>query len=112
VAVSALKRFQASFNFPTQAEVQRLVQIADATLARRRRAGRLDPVESDRLLRMARIFDLATTTFDGDTAEARGWLSRPQRVLGGAVPEELATTEVGAQEVERALLRIEHGVFA
>jgi len=107
----ALEDLQHTFNL-TQSEVIHLVQIPERTLARRRVEGRLRPVESDRLLRIARLFDQAVTLFEGDTTEARGWLSRPQRVLGGAVPLELATTEVGAQEVERALLRIEHGVFA
>ena len=111
VPYGALRQFQTAFGL-NQATVRRLVQISESTLARRRARGRLESAESDRLLRMTRIFDLAVATFDGDVAEARGWLSRPQRVLGGARPEELATTEVGAQEVERALLRIEHAVFA
>lgn len=111
VPFSALRKFQDTFKLK-RVEVQHLVQMPESTFARRRAQGRLGASESDRLLRMARIFDLAKTTFDGDLTEARGWLSRPQRVLSGATPEEMATTEIGAQEVERALLRIEHGVFA
>jgi putative toxin-antitoxin system antitoxin component (TIGR02293 family) len=109
--LASLDRLQHALGL-SQTEVIQLVQIPKRTLARRRREGRLRPAESDRLLRVTRVFHQAVTLFDGDTGEARAWLSRPQRVLGGRIPLALATTEVGAQEVERALLRIEHGVFA
>ncbi len=111
LAYDALEDFRRTFAL-SLAEAIRVVQIPERTLARRRQAGRLQPQESDRLVRIARLFARATRLFNGDTSEARAWLSRPQRVLGNAVPLELAATEVGAQEVERALLRIEHGVFA
>ena len=48
----------------------------------------------------------------GDAEAARGWLGKPQKVLGGAVPWDLARTELGAREIETAIGRIEHGVFA
>jgi uncharacterized protein (DUF2384 family) len=35
----------------------------------------------------------------------------PQRALGGAVPLEIAKTEVGAREVEQIIGRLEQGVF-
>jgi putative toxin-antitoxin system antitoxin component (TIGR02293 family) len=111
LAYDALEEFRRTFEL-TLSEAIRVVQIPERTLARRREAGRLHPQESDRLVRIARLFAQATRLFNGNTTEARAWLSRPQRVLGSAVPLELAATEIGAQEVERALLRIEHGVFA
>jgi len=45
-------------------------------------------------------------------AEAEAWLSRPNRILGGKTPNELLATDQGRLEVYRAILRIEHGVFA
>ena len=35
----------------------------------------------------------------------------PQRALGGAIPLDIAKTEVGAREVEQIIGRLEQGVF-
>ncbi len=88
-----------------------LVQINPRTLDRRK-GGRLRTDESDRLLRAARVFGGAIALFEGDVDAARAWLSSPQRALGGAVPLEMARTEVGAREVESLVGRLEHGVFS
>jgi putative toxin-antitoxin system antitoxin component (TIGR02293 family) len=89
-----------------------LVQIRVRTLDRRKKEGRLHPEESDRLLRAARVFGRAIALFEGDVEGALGWLSSPQRALGGAVPLEMARTEIGAGEVEDLIGRLEHGVFS
>jgi putative toxin-antitoxin system antitoxin component (TIGR02293 family) len=93
-------------------EVAELVQIRPRTLDRRKREGRLHPEESDRLLRASRVFGKAIALFEGDAASARGWLFSAQRALGGAVPLEMAKTEIGAREVEDLIGRLEHGVFS
>ena len=93
-------------------EISELVQIRPRTLDRRRKEGRLQPEESDRLLRAARVFGGAIALFEGDVEGALGWLSSPQRALGGAVPLEMARTEIGAREVEGLIGRLEHGVFS
>jgi len=89
-----------------------LVQIRPRTLDRRKKEGRLHPEESDRLLRAARVFGRAIALFEGDVEGALGWLSSSQRALGGAVPLEMARTEIGAGEVEDLIGRLEHGVFS
>lgn len=88
-----------------------LTQIKLRTLHRRKEEGRLLPDESDRLLRVSRVFARAIELFEGDDQAARAWLSSPQRALGGAVPLARAKTELGALEVERLIGRLEHGVF-
>ena len=60
----------------------------------------------------ARVFGRAIELFEGDAGAARRWLSSPQTVLGGAVPWDLARTEIGSREVDSAIGRIEHGVFS
>lgn len=84
--------------------------IPRATLHRRRLAGRLDPAESDRVLRYARLVALAVATLESLEA-ARAWLGSPQIGLGGLSPLTYAETEVGAREVEALLGRIEYGVY-
>lgn len=84
----------------------------------RRSVNRLTPakallpaVAGDRLYRSARLFALALDVFE-DQAAATAWLKSPQRALGNAVPLEIATTDIGAREVETLLGRIEYGVYS
>jgi putative toxin-antitoxin system antitoxin component (TIGR02293 family) len=89
-----------------------LLGVSQKTLSRARTASaRLDPVASDRLFRVARIGALAVEVLE-DEGRALGWLKRPQIGLGGRTPLSLLTTDVGSAEVEKLLLRIEHGVYA
>ena len=99
-------------------ELARAAGASPRTLARRRQAGRLAPEESDRLYRLARLFEKAVETFDADgdreaaEDDARRWFHLPQWALGGATPLAYAHTEPGAREVEALLHRINHGVLA
>ncbi|MDP9488265.1 MAG: DUF2384 domain-containing protein, partial [Actinomycetota bacterium] len=63
-----------------------LVRIKPRTLDRRKKSGRLEPEESDRLLRVSRVLGQAIGLFEGDAAAARRWLSSPKRALGGVAP--------------------------
>ena len=70
----------------------------------------LDAVSGDRLVRSARLFAIAEEVLEEARAAAQ-WLKSPQRALGGAVPLELAQTDVGSRAVEALLGRMEHGVY-
>lgn len=108
---AALERFRRNLRVPIE-ELAVLVQIKPRTLARRRDEGRLTPEESDRLLRAARVWGRALALFDGDLDAARTWFSTPSPALANRTPRAVATTEVGAREVETLLGRLEHGVFS
>jgi putative toxin-antitoxin system antitoxin component (TIGR02293 family) len=88
-----------------------ILGISRATLQRRLSDGRLDPAESDHLVRFARLVGKAIEVLESGE-NAREWLNAPQHGLGGAVPLEYAGTEVGAREVENLLGRIEYGVYS
>lgn len=92
-------------------DLARLTQIPERTLMRRKQVGRLDPSESERLLRLERLLALAEEMFR-DADKALRWLKTPKSAFGGNVPLEYATTEVGAREVENLIGRIRHGVFS
>ena len=100
------------------AELAQASGASPRTLARRRQSGRLAPAESDRLYRLARLFERAVETFDttGDRAaaedDARRWFHLPQWGLGGATPLDYARTDPGAHEVEALLDRIDYGALA
>lgn len=93
-------------------ELADLAHINYRTLNRRRSKGRLEPEESDRVLRVGRVFGRTVELFEGDQEAARRWLLTPQRALDGETPAEHAKTEFGALEVERLIDRLEHGVFS
>lgn len=80
------------------------------TLARRlSRAERLSPYESERLLRLLRIFRHAADSF-GDAAKAGAYLSRPLRQFEGHSCIEMLDTDIGTAFVEELLARIDHGI--
>ena len=105
------ERFQRNTSLSFESAIS-LIDVPRRTMTRRRREGRLQPDESDRLLRASRLFGSALQLFDGDRDTAVEWLSTAQPALGGTIPFDLARTEVGAREVERLIGRLEHGVFS
>ena len=95
----------------TNNELASVLGVSPRTVARLDPArSHLDPVSGDRLVRSARLYAIAADVLEEAQAAAR-WLKTPQRALGGAVPLELAQTDVGARAVEALLGRMEHGVY-
>ena len=87
------------------------VNIASRTLARRKKEGRFQPDESERVLRIASLLDRALQVLHHQN-RVQLWFKSPQKGLGGKTPLEYADTEPGAREVEDLLGRLEHGVFS
>jgi putative toxin-antitoxin system antitoxin component (TIGR02293 family) len=110
LSYAALERFRRNTSLPVEL-ILALVDIPRRTLTRRKRTGRLRPGESDRLVRAARVFGRALQLFEGDRDAALEWLTSSQRALGGAVPIDLVTREVGARDVEQLIGRLEYGVY-
>jgi len=108
--VQELDDLQATLAVPLEKLVPKL-GISKATLHRRKASGKLDPAESDRVVRFARLVGKAVEVMESEE-NARKWLASAQVGLGGAVPLDYAETEVGAREVEDLLGRIEYGVYS
>lgn len=108
--VQELEELQASLDVPME-KLAPMLGISKATLHRRKATGKLDPAESDRVVRFARLMGKAVEVMESGE-NARRWLTSPQVGLGGEVPLEYAETEVGAREVEDLLGRIEYGVYS
>ncbi len=86
--------------------------IPQRTLTRRlSQALRLTPAESDRTVRMARVYANAVEMI-GDEERAIEWLSAPNRALGGERPIDRLDTDTGARVVEDILGRIAYGVYS
>ncbi|MGI8508571.1 MAG: type II RES/Xre toxin-antitoxin system antitoxin [Gemmatimonadaceae bacterium] len=106
---AAFERFQRNTELPYRLLAQ-VVAIPERTLARRKESGRFEPDESDRLVRISRVFAHAIELFEGSSEGAREWLTSPLRAFGGRTPLEFASTDVGAMEVERLIGRLEYGL--
>lgn len=85
--------------------------IPERTLMRRMQGKTLTPGQSERMVRLARLFQQAVQVL-GSKENARRWLNSPRPQLNGNTPLEMADTELGAEEVGHLLGRIEYGVFS
>ena len=95
-----------------QAEISEKIGIPQRTLTRRlSEASLLTPAESDRTVRMARVYANAVEMI-GDEGRAILWLTTPNRALGGERPLDQLDTDVGARLVEDILGRIAYGVYS
>jgi putative toxin-antitoxin system antitoxin component (TIGR02293 family) len=98
-------------DLPNTALSQKL-GIPQRTLTRRlSRRSRLTSVESDRIVRLARVYASAVEII-GDEKKAVQWLLTPNRALGGERPLDQLDTDVGARQVEDILGRIAYGVYS
>ena len=94
------------------AALSRNLGIPQRTLTRRlSRHSRLTAAESDRAVRLARVYATAVEMI-GDEDKAAKWLQTPNRALGGEVPINQVDTDLGAREVENVLGRIAYGVYS
>jgi putative toxin-antitoxin system antitoxin component (TIGR02293 family) len=93
-------------------DIATLIGLPPRTFARRKASGRLSSEESERLLRLSKVFEQAVELFEGDRAGALKWLSTPKKALENETPLAYSRTELGAREVENLMGRLEHGVFS
>jgi len=92
--------------------LSRKLGIPLRTLTRRLSHGsRLTAAESDRTVRLARVYAGAVEMI-GDEQKAAAWLQTPNRALGGDRPLDQLDTDVGARAVEDVLGRIAYGVYS
>lgn len=85
----------------------RLVPIATY----KRRTTTLNPQESEKVERIARVAALAEAAF-GSQVDALAFLHTAHPELGGDRPLDAAQTELGARQIEEVLWRMEHGLPA
>ena len=91
--------------------LSRKLGIPQRTLTRRLiQASLLTPAESDRTVRMLRVYANAIEMI-GDQDKAMEWLRTPNRTLGRERPLDLLDTDMGARMVEDVLGRIAYGVY-
>lgn len=92
-------------------KVAEVIQLPLRTIARRKKEKKLEPDESDRVVRLARIGAMAAYVL-GSEQKASVWLHERNRALGGIAPLDILDTDIGIRQVEEVLGRIEHGVYS
>jgi putative toxin-antitoxin system antitoxin component (TIGR02293 family) len=105
------ERFVKNIGLPAE-RIADVMGIPRRTLARRKVEGRLKPDESDKLLRLARVFGSALDLFHGNREAAMLFLTDINIALGGVAPLDFARTHLGADEVENLVGRIQYGMFS
>ena len=87
------------------------VVIPSRTLKHRKaRKEHLTPDESDKLVRLIRVYDQAVRVF-GDKEKALYWLSEAKRRFDGRTPIQMLRTDLGGRMVEEMLGQIYYGMF-
>lgn len=95
----------------SRVELCQALNIPERTLARRLKEGRLTPDESEKVLRLGRIWERAMAVFEAEP-QAREWLKAGNAALENEAPLSLLDADIGAEAVLDLLGRIEHGVFS
>lgn len=93
----------------TADELAGVIHVSRRTMSRRKKEGRLKPDESERAVRLIRLYRRAAEVLGGPE-EATDWLHEENFALGGETPLGFADTEPGARRVEHLLGQIEHGI--
>jgi len=92
-------------------ELARVAGVAERTLNRKIKEGRLNADQSERFNRIAQMLN-RTIEVLGTKEHAVRWLKAPRAYFDGKPPLDFADTEMGSREVLKLLGRIEHGVFS
>jgi putative toxin-antitoxin system antitoxin component (TIGR02293 family) len=108
--LATLEQFSAYSGIPVKELLE--VVIPPRTLKhRRQRQEPLSVEESDRLARVARMFELAAKVY-GDRDEGRDWLLSSMRRFDEKTALSMLRTEAGGQAVQEFLIQIDEGMFA
>jgi len=83
--------------------------VSKRTLARKKGKSRLNAVESDRAVRLARVLTLALEVFGNQKSATVAWLHDPILGLGGKAPVEFLDTDEGLRRVEQVLMQLDYG---
>jgi putative toxin-antitoxin system antitoxin component (TIGR02293 family) len=110
VPLSALEEFAAYSGFAVK-DLLDVVIPARTLKHRRQRQESLSLDESDRLARVARLYELAVSVF-GNPEKARRWLTKPKIRFEENSPLAMMRTELGGRGVEEMLIQIDEGMVA
>lgn len=104
-----IERFSKHSGLSSRA-IYQAAHVPPSTASKQLEKGRLKSHESERIARLARVFDQAADIFE-DRGIAMEWLRAENSDLDGRSPLEAAGYDEGARAVEQLLDRMLHGTF-
>jgi putative toxin-antitoxin system antitoxin component (TIGR02293 family) len=110
VPVSTMTNFVAASGMQMK-DIYAVVIPARTLKHRKARKERLTPDESDKLVRLVRVYDQAVRVL-GDKEQALYWLSEPKKRFDGRTAVQMLRTDLGGRMVEEMLGQILYGMFA
>jgi putative toxin-antitoxin system antitoxin component (TIGR02293 family) len=110
IPLSALEKFS-TYSGITMKELLEVVIPLRTLKHRRERKEPLNIDESDRLARVARVYELAVKVYR-DRDDGRKWLTGPKKRFDGRTALAMLRSEVGEQAVQDFLIQIDEGYFA
>jgi len=109
IPLSMLDEFSAYSGIAVK-ELLQVVIPARTLKHRRQRNQPLSIDESDRLARVARIYELAVKVY-GDRDDGRKWLCGRKRRFDGRTALSMLNTQIGEHAVAEALIQLDEGMF-
>ncbi len=94
---------------PEDASIRKRVMGLVASPATMKRRVTLSPEAGERAERLARVTAMTIGAL-GSPAEAQRWLTQPHMLFGHRPPIDVASTDLGAREVEQMLNDIEYSL--
>ena len=94
--------------------VKNLLEVVIPPRTLKHRRARNEPLsmeESDRLARVAKMYELAVKVY-GDRDDGRDWLTSSMRRFDGRTSLSMLRTEKGEEAVQEFLIQIDEGMFA
>jgi putative toxin-antitoxin system antitoxin component (TIGR02293 family) len=110
VPLSALEEF-AAYSGVAMKDLLEVVIPPRTLKHRKQRQEPLNLDESDRLGRVAKVYELAARVFGG-REDGREWLTGPKNRFEGKTPMAMLRTEAGEHAVQEFLIQIDEGYFA
>ncbi len=107
--LSTLDEFSAYSGIPVK-DLLEVVIPARTLKHRRQRKEPLSLDESDRMARVARIYELAVKVYD-DREDGRHWLTGAKQRFDGKTALAMLRTEAGEHAVREFLIQIDEGMF-
>src|SRR6202453_44860 len=110
VPVATMTQFVAASGMQLK-DLYEVVIPARTLKHRKARKESLTSDESDKLVRLIRVYDQAVRVL-GDKEKALYWLSEPKKRFEGRTPIQMLRTDLGGRMVEEMLGQIYYGMFA
>lgn len=94
-----------------QKDTAELIGVSVRTYQRQSKTTPMTFAASENILKLAELYEIGLSAFDGDSNSFITWLDSPIPALNNDKPIQLLSSGLGIDLVKEELLRIEYGVY-